>query len=131
MMSDPVGDSLTRIRNAYMAGHKDVYLRSTKMIKSIAQILVDNKYIQDYSLSEEEGKKNQLHIKLRYENRLPALTHIKRISKPGRRVYKSIKNLKPTLNGRGIAILTTPMGLMSDKQAKKNNIGGEVICEIW
>ena len=130
MMSDPIGDALTRIRNAYLARHKEVKTRSTKMVREIAKILVENNYAQEATATEENGHK-KLVIKLRYENRLPALTHLKRVSKPGRRVYVAIKDLKPTLNGRGVSILTTPLGILSDKKAKKNHVGGEVICEVW
>ena len=129
-MSDPIGDALTRIRNAYLAKHRQVSVKPTKTVKEIARILVENKYAQSADVVETEGHK-ELVVKLRYENRLPSLTHIKRVSKPGRRVYTSIKDLRPTLNGRGLAILTTPQGILSDKQAKEVHIGGEVICEVW
>lgn len=130
MMSDPIADAITRIRNAYLAGHKEVRVRPTKTIQAITNILVENKYAQEANIVE-ENKSKFLIIKLRYENRLPVITHLKRVSKPGRRVYRSVKDLKPTLNGRGISILTTPLGVISDKKAKKNNVGGEVICEVW
>lgn len=129
-MIDPICDMLNRIRNAQMAAKEKVEIPYSKIKNKIASILHENGFILGF---ERKGKKNKkiIDIYLKYENKIPAISGLKRISKPGQRIYKGFKELKPVKSGYGIAIISTSKGLMTDKEAKKQKIGGEVICEIW
>ena len=129
-ISDPIADMLTRIRNAIKAEHLKVDIPSSKLKVGIAKILKDEGFIKNYKLIE-DNKQKLLRVYLKYgdENR-PALLALKRISKPGRRVYYKASDLKPVLNNIGIWILSTPKGVITNKAAKKLNVGGEVLCEI-
>ncbi|HEY9186331.1 MAG TPA: 30S ribosomal protein S8 [Bacteroidota bacterium] len=129
-VTDPISDYLTRIRNAAKAKHKKVDIPSTKMKESITKILLENEYIQHYSIHE-EGVKKILRIYLKYDETGCVIRGLKRISKPGIRYYVNSKNLPRVLNGLGMAIISTPKGIMTEKQARKQNVGGEVICHIW
>ncbi|MEG1498356.1 MAG: 30S ribosomal protein S8 [Bacteroidales bacterium] len=130
MVTDPIADFLTRIRNANMAKHRIVEVPSSKMKLEIARILFEKGYIVNYKL--EEGVKPTLKIALKYHptSKSPAIQQIERISKPGLRRYANTDSLPRVMNGLGIAILSTSKGLMTDKEARKENIGGEVICYI-
>jgi small subunit ribosomal protein S8 len=134
MLSDPIADMLTRIRNAVMAGHPTVAIPHSKMKMAIAQILKDEGFIEDVTL--EEGKPAPVMvIKLKYwgqrRERRPVITNLKRVSKPGRRVYVGKDEIPWVLSGMGIAILTTPKGVMTGQQAHRLGVGGEVLCYVW
>ncbi|HOU96014.1 MAG TPA: 30S ribosomal protein S8 [Bacteroidales bacterium] len=132
-MSDPIADFLTRIRNAIMAGHKVVEAPSSKMRKEIARILLEEGYILGYKVVEGNDPCDTLKIALKYhpKNKVPAIKSIERISRPGLRRYTDVKNMPRVLNGLGIAIISTSEGLMTDKEARKKNIGGEVVCYVY
>lgn len=132
-MTDPIADLLTRIRNAIMAGHKVVEAPASKLKKEIARILHEKGYILSYKVNEEEGKQGTLKIALKYNPRSkqPAIKGIRRVSRPGLRQYSGVEDMPRVLNGLGIAIISTSKGLMTDKEAKKENIGGEVLCYVY
>lgn len=136
MHTDPISDMLTRIRNALMAKKVEAVLPYSKLKFEVARVLKDNSYINDLeklsiAKDEEESKFDELKIKLRYKDGNPAITKIKKISKPGKRVYVSKDKLPYVLNNFGIAIISTHMGLMTNKEARKRGVGGEVICEVY
>mgnify|MGYP001599798649 FL=1 len=128
--TDPIADFLTRIRNAVKAQKKFVDIPSSKMKISLAEILRSNKFIRDFNVVE-DNKQNILRVHLQYVDGVPSITGIKRISKPGLRNYVSKDELPRVLNGLGMAVLSTPKGLLTGKQAKKEAVGGEVICHVW
>ncbi|MHB8905021.1 MAG: 30S ribosomal protein S8 [Melioribacteraceae bacterium] len=128
--TDPIADFLTRIRNAVKAKKKFVDIPSSKMKISLAEILKNNNFIKDYNVVEDD-KQNVLRVHLQYVNGAPSITGIRRISTPGLKRYVSKEKLPRVLNGLGIAVLSTPKGLLSDKQAKREAVGGEVICHVW
>ena len=130
-MTDPIADMLTRIRNANQNRAKNVSMPSSKMKETIASILKEEGFIADYSI-EKNDVQNILTLTLKYgTNKERVITGLKRISKPGLRVYAETSKLPTVLNGLGIAIISTPKGVMTDKMARKNNVGGEVIAYIW
>ena len=130
-MTDPIADMLTRIRNANQNRAKNVTMPSSKMKEQIATILKDEGYIKDFSI-EKNDVQNILTLTLKYaENKERVITGLKRISKPGLRVYATKEEIPYVLNGLGIAIISTSKGVMTDKLARKNNVGGEVIAYIW
>ena len=130
-MTDPIADMLTRIRNANQNRAKDVSMPSSKMKETIASILKEEGYIADYSI-EQNDVQNILTLTLKYgTNKERVITGLKRISKPGLRVYANAEEIPYVLNGLGIAIISTSKGVMTDKEARRNNIGGEVIAYIW
>jgi small subunit ribosomal protein S8 len=128
--TDPIADFLTRVRNAVKAKKKYVDIPSSKMKVSLAEILKANKFIRDYNVVE-DNKQNILRVHLQYIGGTPSITGIKRISKPGLKQYVNKDELPKVLNGLGIAVLSTPKGLLTDKQAKREAIGGEVVCHVW
>ncbi len=128
-MTDPIADMLTRMRNALAIGKKEVVLPTSKIKVNIASILKREGYIDDFS--EEKENYGQLKISLKYKGKTPAIKSLKRVSKPGRRVYAKRDNLPVVLNNFGLALLSTPQGLMTNKEAKKVGLGGEVLCEIY
>lgn len=123
---DNVGDLLIRIKNGYMASKKEVSSPYSKLRMAICQLIKDEGFIENYEFLEREIK-----IKLKYSDKKPALTDVKRISKPGLRVYKGTKLLPRVYNGLGFAIISTPKGIMSDKKARKEKLGGEVMAYVW
>ena len=126
-MTDPIADMLTRIRNANQMRNKEVSMPTSKMKVEIAKILENEGFIEGFNV-----KDNTLTLTLKYaENKERVITGLKRISKPGLRVYAGAKEIPKVLNGLGIAIISTPKGVMTDKLARKNNVGGEVIAYIW
>ncbi len=128
-MTDPIADMLTRIRNVLPLGKKEVVVPLSKMKVRLAEILQQEGYIASYSVSE---KRQELKLVLRYlPSGKPAITNLRRISKPGRRVYASYDKLPRVLNGLGIAIISTSQGVMTDSEARRRKIGGEVICYIY
>lgn len=134
MISDPIGDMLTRIRNALMVGHEIVDVPHSKLKVEIARILREEGYIEDYSVGDEKPGPI-IHIKLKYygsrRERRPVITNIERISKPGRRIYRARRDLPSVMSGIGIAIVTTPKGVMTAQQARRQRVGGEVLCYVW
>jgi small subunit ribosomal protein S8 len=132
--NDPIADMLTRIRNALMARKRDVIIPKSNMKVEIARILKEEGYIEDYTIGEEQPIAN-IHIKLKYHgNRRvsrPVITKLQRVSKPGRRVYRKRDELPIVLSGTGIAIVTTPSGVMTAQEARRTGVGGEVLCYVW
>jgi small subunit ribosomal protein S8 len=131
MITDPIADLLTRIRNGSRARHPRVDLPSSKLKVEIARILKDEGYIGNYKVAE-EGKKKVLRINLRYDTEgLSVISALERVSKPGRRVYVGKNEVPKVLGGLGVAILTTPQGVMTGKAARRAGVGGELICNVW
>ncbi len=128
--TDPISDYLTRIRNAVKARHRRVDIPSSKLKKAITQILLDQKFIANYTVLE-DNKQNVLRIILKYQDGKPVIQGLRRVSRPGIRQYKSASSLPRVRNGLGIAIISTSNGVMTDAQARKLNVGGEVIAYIW
>jgi len=129
-MTDPVSDFLTRIRNAAKAKHRRVDIPASNIKKAIAQILLDQKYIGNFAVLE-DGKQGLLRINLKYHNGRSVIKGSKRISKPGIRQYRPADQLPRVLGGLGVAIVSTSKGIMTDAQARKANVGGEVIAYVW
>ena len=130
-ITDTIADMLTRIRNASTAKHETVDIPASNMKKAIAQILVDEGYIKSFTV-EEDGKQGMIEIVLKYgENKSPVITGLKRVSKPGLRIYTDCENMPKVMKGLGIAILSTSKGIMTDKEARKAHVGGEVLAFIW
>lgn len=130
MMTDPIADMLTRIRNANSARHESVGIPASKMKREIAQILLDEGYIKGFNIVE-DSKQGILTIDLKYKDEQKVISGLKRISKPGRRMYVSASEVPSVLGGLGIAIISTSHGLLTDKEARKQNVGGEVVCYVW
>lgn len=129
MMTDPIADLLTRIRNAQIADKISVNVGAAKMKRAVVQVLKDEGYIEDYSMEEVDGKP-AINIKLKYREGEPVIAELQRVSRPGLRVYKGAGDL-PTVNGGlGIAIISTSKGVMTDRAARKAGIGGEVVCTV-
>ena len=128
--SDPIGDMLARIKNALMRNHKKVSLPSSKFKTKIADVLKNEGFIIDYKVNEADQKAN-LEIMLKYNYGNPVITSIERVSKPGRRIFSSAESLPKINNGLGIAIVSTPKGVMTDVDARKQKIGGEIICKVF
>ncbi len=130
-MTDPIADYLTRIRNAIMARHERVEIPASRIKKQITEILKEEGYIQDY-LHIEDKKQGKLQIELRYdEEGQNVIRGLQRVSKPGGRVYVQVKEIPRVLNGLGTVILSTPQGVLTDRECRKRNVGGEVLCYIW
>ena len=131
MRSDPIADMLSRIRNAIRARHDRTLVPSSRLKRRMAEILKDEGYISDVSESENSGHR-KLTIVLKYgRDRKCAFKGLRRVSKPGRRVYVGHDDIPRVLSGLGVAILSTPQGLMTDSDARKNKVGGELLCEVW
>ncbi|MFN3464149.1 MAG: 30S ribosomal protein S8 [Terricaulis sp.] len=129
-INDPVGDLITRIRNAHLRGRSKTLSPASTLRARVLQVLKDEGYIRDFREIENEGRK-ELEIELKYFEGTPAIHEITRVSKPGRRVYSSIKDLRLVRNGLGISIISTPKGVMSDNAARDANVGGEILCEVY
>lgn len=131
MVTDPIADMLTRIRNAGSAGHKTVEMPSSKQKYELAKVLKAEGYIVDYKVKE-VGKFKVLEVEVKYESEgKPIIRKLQRVSKPGLRVYKKSKNIEKILGGLGIAIVSTSKGLLTDRKARKENVGGEVLCYVY
>lgn len=128
-MQDPIADMLTRIRNAQQAKHKTVTLASSILKENIANVLREEGYISNYSISSLDNGSKEMTIELKYFKGKPVISRIKRVSRPSLRIYKSVKDIK-AVPGFGISILSTSKGIMSHAAAKANNVGGEIICEV-
>ncbi len=129
-LNDPLGDMLTRIRNAQMRGRSTVLSPASKLRARVLEVLIEEGYVRAFAEVEKDGHK-QLEIQLKYAEGAPVISDITRVSKPGRRVYSSVKDLGLVRNGLGISILSTPKGVMSDAAARAQNVGGEVLCEVY
>ena len=129
-LSDPIGDMIARIKNAQARKHKKVELPSSKFKSKIADILKNEGFIKDFKVSTEE-KKNILSLELKYHSGNPVISNFERVSKPGRRIFSSADSLPKINNGLGIAILSTPKGVMTDIDARKQRVGGEIICKVF
>lgn len=130
-MTDPVGDMLTRIRNGQRAGKQSVRAPASRMRERVLEVLKREGYIRDFNREEENAGKPELEIALKYYEGAPVIQRIQRVSTPGRRVYSSIKDLPRVANGLGISILSTPKGVLSDTEARTENVGGEVLCQVF
>ena len=130
MMTDPIADMLSRIRNGNLAKHKSVEVPASNIKKDLAQILLDEGYIKGFNVTEDD-KQGIITIDLKYVNEERVISGLKRISKPGRRVYVGANDIPQVLNGLGTAIISTSKGMMTDKNARKETVGGEVICYVW
>ena len=130
-LTDPIGDMFSRIRNAQMRSLDSIEIPSSNFRKNILEILKNEGYIKDYYIEKSENNKINLKINLKYYEGDPVIKEIKRISKPGRRVYSRANSIPRVMNGLGFAILSTPKGVMTDSEARKNNVGGEIICRIF
>jgi small subunit ribosomal protein S8 len=131
MINDPIGDLLTRIRNAQMRHKTKVNSPASKLRGRVLDVLESEGYIRGYSTVEYDGGKSEFEIELKYYDGEPVIREIERISKPGRRVYASVKDIPRVANGLGVSILSTPKGVMSDAEAREQNVGGEVLCRIF
>ena len=129
-MTDPVADLLTRIRNGQSAGKAHISLESSKIKTAIARVLKDEGYVADFRVSEETGKP-RLIIDLKYYEGRPVIDRLERVSRPGLRIYRGKDELPKVLGGMGTVIVSTPQGVMSDRDARKKNLGGEILCEVW
>lgn len=130
-MTDPISDYLTRIRNAQKAGHKKVDIPASNIKRNITKILLQHKYVQNY-INIDDGKQGLIRVYLKYgKDELPLIQGLRRISKPGRRVYVNNESLPRVLNNLGIAVMSTSQGVITNKEANKRSIGGEVLCYIW
>lgn len=131
VVTDPIADMLTRIRNAVAVGHERVAMPSSNVKVRIAQILVDEGFIDRYDVSE-EGQRRRLELVLRYgDRRRPVIEGLKRISKPGHRVYRGSRELPRVQGGIGVAVVSTSQGLLPDREARRRHLGGEILCEVW
>ena len=130
-MTDPIGDLLTRIRNAQTRGRTTVKTPASSLRKRVLDVLQSEGYIRGYSQAEFATGKNEFEIELKYSDGEPAIREIQRVSKPGRRVYSSVKNIPTIHTGLGISILSTPKGVMADHEARDQNVGGEVLCRVF
>ncbi len=131
MMNDPLGDMLTRIRNAQMRGKGTVSTPASKLRAWVLDVLASEGYIRGYAKKDSENGQGELVIELKYFEGTPVIREVKRVSKPGRRVYMSIADIQPVRNGLGVSILSTPKGVMSDAHARAANVGGEVLCTVF
>jgi len=133
--SDPIADMLARIRNALLVKHATVAIPASKIKMAIAKILKDEGYVEDFKMVTDENMHRNLVIQLKYQGDLkhqrPVITNLTRVSKPGRRIYTGAKDIPWVRSGMGIAILSTPKGVITGQQARRLNVGGEVICYVW
>jgi small subunit ribosomal protein S8 len=128
-MTDPIADMLVRIRNAQLVGHTEVAMPASKLKASIAQVLKQEGYIEDFAVRE-NGAKSELRIGLKYYAGRPVIERLERVSKPGLRVYKGRDDIPRVMNGLGVAILSTSRGVMTDRKARADGVGGEVLCIV-
>jgi small subunit ribosomal protein S8 len=130
-MNDPLGDMLTRIRNAQLRRRPKVVTPASNLRAHVLDVLAEEGYIRGYARVDHKNGLSELEIELKYSSGQPAIRQIKRISKPGRRVYSQLKDLPTVANGLGVAILSTPKGVMSDTRAREEKVGGEVLCDVF
>jgi small subunit ribosomal protein S8 len=128
--TDPISDMLTRIRNAHMRSKNKVSIPTSKLRERVLEVLHKEGYIRGFATIEKDGK-SEIEVELKYFDGAPVIKEIQRVSKPGRRVYASVETLPSVFNGLGISILSTPKGVMSDQEARAQNVGGEVLCTVF
>jgi small subunit ribosomal protein S8 len=131
MIYDTISDMLTRIRNAYLVKHETVHVLNTKINRKISEILKKEGYIESVSVSTNSLKELELSLKYLGNQKKPGITNLKRLSWPGLRFYSNYKDIPPVLNGMGVVILSTSKGIMTDREARANKVGGELLCSIW
>lgn len=131
MLSDPIGDLLTRIRNGQMARLMAISTPASKLRANVLEVLKREGYIRDFSVKKKDNGASEISIELKYSEGQPVIKEINRVSKPGRRVYSQINNVPKVYNGLGISILSTPRGVLSDKEAREANVGGEILCRVF
>jgi small subunit ribosomal protein S8 len=129
-VNDPIGDLLTRIRNALMRNRTTVSTPHSKLRERVLDVLLEEGYIRGYTETSDEKGFKYLEVELKYAEGMPVITDIRRVSKPGRREYRKVKDLPLVRNGLGIAIISTPKGVMSDAMARRENVGGEILCHV-
>lgn len=129
-VTDPIADALTRIRNANQVNHSNVLIPASKLKVELIKLLKEEGYVEDYEIKEDNGFK-VIDVTLKYFNKKPVITNLKRVSIPGLRTYSKAKNLPRVFDGMGIAVISTSKGLMTDKAARAQNLGGEVLCYVW
>lgn len=129
--TDPVGDLLTRIRNGQSAGMRTIKSPTSGLRNNVLEVLKRQGFIRDFSMEKADNGQNVVTVELKYFEGQPVIKEIQRVSKPGRRVYSGVSDLKPIYNGLGVAILSTPKGVMSDQEARAANVGGEVLCQVF
>ena len=129
-VTDPIADALTRIRNANQVKHSNVSIPASKLKVELIKLLKEEGYVEDFELKEENGFK-VIDVTLKYFNKKPVITNLKRVSTPGLRTYSKAKNLPRVFDGMGIAVISTSKGLMTDKTARSQNLGGEILCYVW
>ena len=130
-LSDPIGDMIARVKNAQSRNHKKVYLPSSNFKAKIADILKNEGFIKDFKINNEDNNKTILSLELKYHSGNPVINAFERVSKPGRRIFSSADSLPKINNGLGIAIISTPKGVMTDIDARKQRVGGEIICKVF
>ena len=130
-MSDPIADMLTRIRNAQLVGKTTVAMPGSKLKAAIAKVLKDEGYIDNFEVQNIENNKKSLVLTLKYYAGSPVIEKIERVSRPGLRIYKSCDEIPRVMNGLGVAIISTPKGVMTDRKAREGKVGGEVLCYVW
>ena len=129
-VTDPIADALTRIRNANQVRHSNVGIPASKLKVELIKLLKEEGYVENFELKEENGFK-VIDVTLKYFNKKPVITNLKRVSTPGLRTYSKAKNLPRVFDGMGIAVISTSKGLMTDKAARSQNLGGEILCYVW
>lgn len=130
-LNDPLGDMLTRIRNAQMRNKETVITPASRLRAHVLDVLKSEGFIRGYTETKMDNNTSEYTIELKYSNREPVIREIKRVSRPGRRVYASVKNIPSVANGLGVSILSTPKGVMADHDARSQNMGGEVLCQVF
>lgn len=130
-LSDPIGDMLTRIRNAHMRNRTSVTTPASVLRGRVLEVLKSEGFIRDYSETRFDNGSGEYTIELKYSDNAPVIREIERVSRPGRRVYASAKSIPPVANGLGVSILSTPKGVMADHEARSQNVGGEVLCRVF
>ena len=130
-LTDPIADMITRIRNAQLRMLSTVIIPNSKFRAKILDVLKQEGYISDYKTLSDQNKKNSLSVDLKYNNGMPVIKEIKRVSKPGRRIYAKANSISKIQNGLGLAIVSTSIGIMSDNDARTKNVGGEIICKVF
>jgi len=129
-MTDPIADMIIRIKNALLAGHASVEIPHSKMKESLASILVEEGYVAGMVVKPQVPQAI-IEVSLKYVGKVPAITDVRRVSKPGRRIYATVKDIPKALGGYGITVLSTSKGIMTDTKARQTNAGGEVLCQVW
>ena len=130
-MSDPLGDMLTRIRNGQSAGKKVVNCPWSKLREAVCRVLESEGFIRGYKIVDQDGNKKDMQVELKYDQGEPMIRELQRVSKPGRRVYFGVKELPRFYNGLGITVVSTPKGVLADHEARDQNVGGEVLCQVF